>query len=135
MLPHFLVPESLRCEPRRFGHSTSMVRLLAVALASITVGAAQAGNAISPSLKIEHASPLVVRGLNFHARESVTVTAPAGRRMRIRTTATGGFLATFPQGDRCSGGQILARGAAGDQAILRLPPMMCLPAKGVPGAA
>ena len=105
-----------------------MVRLLAIATVAAAVAAASASAALKPTLTIEHSSPLVVRGLAFHARETVTVTAPAGR-LRVRASVNGSFLATFGTGtDRCSGGRIVAVGASGDRVVLKLPQMMCLPA-------
>lgn len=108
-----------------------MVRLLTLATVAAVAAVAAAAPAVAartPSLKIEKATPLVVRGLGFHARETVTLTAPVGR-LRMRTTATGGFLASFQSGvDRCSGGRIVAIGTSGDRVVLRLPQLMCAPA-------
>jgi hypothetical protein len=105
-----------------------MVRLFAVATVAATVAVASASAAQKPAIVIEHSSPLVVRGMGFHAREAVTVTAPFAR-LRVKSSTTGGFLASFNRGaDRCTGGRIVAVGASGDRVVMRLPPMMCLPA-------
>jgi hypothetical protein len=120
--------------PAEEGNNGIMMRLLTLALVVASVAAASASAvARAPSLKIERATPLVVRGLGFHAREIVTVTTSIGH-LRVRTTATGGFVASFRTGtDRCSGGRIVALGTTGDRAVLRLPQLMCAPA--APAAA
>jgi hypothetical protein len=98
--------------------------LLAVALALATPASA----ATIPALQLQHVRPMIVRGVGFHARESVSVTAPSGH-IRTKTNAAGSFVVTFQSGgDRCSGGRIVAIGARGEHAVLRLPPTMCLPA-------
>jgi hypothetical protein len=105
-------------------------RWLAFALTSAFVAAAPAAGARAPSLTIVHRTPLVVKGVAFRPRESVTVTTPAGR-MHVRTTANGSFLASFGAGlsDRCSGGaRIVAVSVAGERVVLRLPLTMCAPA-------
>jgi hypothetical protein len=105
-----------------------MVRLLTLTtlVASVAVGTGSA--ALKPSISIESSKPLVVRGLAFHAREVVTVTAPVGH-LRVHASVNGTFVATFRNGtDRCSGGRIVALGATGDRVVIKLPQMMCLPA-------
>jgi hypothetical protein len=98
--------------------------LLAVTLALATPASAATG----PALWLQHVRPLTVRGIGFHARESVSVTAPSGR-VRTKTNAAGSSVVTFQSvGDRCSGGRIVAIGARGERVVLRLPPTMCLPA-------
>jgi len=99
-----------------------MARMLVVLAAALIVAAPAAA---APRLTLVHSQPFVVRGLGFKPHERVVVRA-AARTVIVRTTSLGRFLATFTS-DRCSGGRVVAVGASGDQAVLRLPPAMCAP--------
>jgi hypothetical protein len=83
--------------------------------------------AAPPSLSVVARAPLVVHGAGFAARERVTLVA-AGRRLSLRASRSGAFSATLPTLDRCSAGRVIAVGASGDRAALRIPPVECAPA-------
>jgi hypothetical protein len=103
-----------------------MQRLLALALiAAAAAGPAAAGTRV-PVLRLLRAQPLTVRGVAFASSERVTLRSGLVVR-RVRTSPAGAFVAVLPV-DRCSGARILAVGARGDQALLRLPPIECAPA-------
>jgi len=99
--------------------------VLAVVSAAHAVAGSVGGS--GPTLRFVERHPLVVRGVGFHPSERVTVRAPNVVRV-VRTSATGVFradLGVLPA-DRCSVG-IVARGALGDRAQLKVR-AMCPPA-------
>src|SRR4051794_6452032 len=81
--------------------------------------------AATPPLALVHREPLVVRGTHFKAHERVAVRVNAVRVV-VRTSALGRFFTTLGV-DRCTGGRVVATGAAGEHAVLRLPPVECAP--------
>jgi hypothetical protein len=102
--------------------ATVLVLLLA---AGTQVGASLGSS--TPTLRVVERNPLVVRGVHFHPAERVTVRARHVVRV-VHTSATGVFrarLRALPT-DRCSFG-IVAVGARGDRAQLRVR-AMCPPA-------
>jgi hypothetical protein len=84
--------------------------------------------AVTPSLRVMGDT---VRGAHFAPRETVRVTflGPAPRtQRRIRTSATGTFTVQLPSFDPCTESlTILAAGARGDDARLKLPQRACPP--------
>lgn len=102
-----------------------MTRVLVI-LAAALLTAAPAAGTTHPSLALVRARPLTVRGTGFVARERVVVRSGQARVV-VRASGLGRFVAAFAAGDRCSGGRIDAVGAAGDHALLRLPPIECAP--------
>jgi len=84
--------------------------------------------AVLPSL---HVAGNTVRGAHFAPRETVRVTilGPAPRtQRRIRTSATGTFTVQLPTYDPCNMSlTVLAAGARGDAAQLKLPQRACPP--------
>lgn len=90
-----------------------------------------------PALKIAGFKPLVIHGAAFHPSERVRVTVFADKAIvRVtRTTTAGTFLARFSDvdlsSDRCGNGlMVMARGAIGDTARLKLPQTECAPSLG-----
>ena len=85
--------------------------------------------ALAPSLQIAGDT---VRGAHFKPREVVRVTilGPAPRtQRRMRASATGTFTVVVPAYDPCLESlTILAAGARGDDARLKLPQRACPPA-------
>jgi len=82
--------------------------------------------ALAASLTLVHRQPFVVRGTGFKAHERVVI-READVRVVVHTTALGRFVVSLGSVDRCTGGRVVAVGAAGDQAVLRLPPTACAP--------
>ena len=84
--------------------------------------------ALAPSL---HVTGQTVRGAHFAPREVVRVTilGPAPRiQRRVRTSATGTFTVPVPSFDPCTESlTIVAVGARGDDARLKLPQRACPP--------
>lgn len=69
--------------------------------------------------------PLTIDGTGFRPVEKVTIrTAKAS--MTVHASRLGRFRAEF-QGDRCTSGLVVAVGARGDRAQLRLPLALCPP--------
>jgi hypothetical protein len=81
----------------------------------------------APSLRLVTTTPLVVKGVNFHPGERVTVRVGTAKVV-VRAGVAGTFSVNLgaPLVDRCSSG-IVAAGARGDQAALFLR-AMCAPA-------
>jgi hypothetical protein len=105
-----------------------VARLVLLALLASALAAAAPALAAGPSLTVVRRSPLVVRGASFRPLETVTLTSTVGR-VRVRTTAKGTFVASFPgTTDRCTGGRLLAVSVNGERVTLRLPLTMCAPA-------
>jgi hypothetical protein len=106
-------------------HTPAMARVLVI-LAAALIAAAPAG-AARTTLTLVSRHPLAVRGVGFVPRERVAVNVGT-HRVVVRATTLGRVLATFSDVDRCSAGTVIAVGARGDRAVLRLPPVMCAPA-------
>jgi hypothetical protein len=107
----------------------AVVRLLALTVAAILVGAALATPA-KPRLRIAVEQPLLVVGTSFVSHERVRVEADGRfgtRSLRVRATAAGAFRVRFAKlrGDPCSLRSLTAVGAKGSRAVLRLPPGVC----------
>jgi hypothetical protein len=82
-----------------------------------------------PVLKLERSIPLTVRGLRFHARERVRVSAGA-RAARATAGSSGTFVVTIPGTTACNTVRVVARGSAGSFAVVKLLPSPdCLPAR------
>jgi hypothetical protein len=87
----------------------------------------------APSLTLVDRAPLTVTGAHFRSRELVRVTALVedGTAVRsVRAGKRGGFTARFPglTVGRCGAFRVVAKGATGTRAILKLfPPAGCQP--------
>jgi len=106
--------------------------VLISALLLVLVPAASA--TATPSLRLVTTTPLVVKGVNFHPGERVTVRVGTAKVV-VRAGVAGTFRVNLgaPLVDRCSSG-IVAAGAGGDQAALFLR-ALCAPASpGSPAA-
>jgi hypothetical protein len=110
------------------------MRRIATALVLLFVAGTQAAGAslghASPTLRVVTRYPVVVRGAHFRPTERVTVRAHHIVRV-VHSTETGAFRARLGTvaTDRCSS-WIVAVGARGDQARVRLrgPRPQCAPA-------
>jgi hypothetical protein len=103
--------------------------LLAALAAAVAVGGAL-GTPAKPNLRITGQHPLGVAGTAFESRELVKLQAFGSfgtRTLRIRTTADGTFAVHFRKvsGDPCVLRRLLAVGARGSRAGLRVPPGAC----------
>jgi hypothetical protein len=101
--------------------------LLAVMAASL---AASALAAPPPALKVMRERPLVVKGANFRANESVRVTVRTGERRLVKRTQAGprgGFTVEFRRKvDFCSSAlRILAQGSRTGTVRAKLPVRAC----------
>jgi hypothetical protein len=109
----------------RIAAAAGMVGLL---VASVVLAAASGGGP-SPKVTLVHNR---VHGTHFAARERVTVRlASAGVRTvrQARASASGSFATQVPSRDACLGPLVvMARGATGDRAHLKLPQRACPPA-------
>ena len=111
----------------------TVVALLIVALtAGGTAIAVGGSNRSQPHLRLSSATPLKARGSGFYAREHVRATARASGQARLRrvtTDARGTFSVSFGalSGDPCAGFTIVAVGARGDRADLKVPMRECPP--------
>jgi hypothetical protein len=111
----------------------TVVALLIVALTA--VGAAIAlGNSTrsQPRLRLVSAAPFKVRGAGFYGRERIRATAQTNGQVRLRrvtTDARGAFTVSFGALalDPCAGFTIVAVGARGDRAALKVPMRECAP--------
>jgi hypothetical protein len=90
-----------------------------------------------PTLRLLDRQPVEVHGAGFYRRERVRVTLVAARPYvrTVRSSATGTFNAAFADVsfpfDRCGNGwTLVARGARGDAATLKLPQPECPPQLG-----
>ena len=103
------------------------MRRIVVTSALVLALAPVAGAAATPSLRLVTRTPLVVKGVNFHPGERVTVRV-GDAKVVVRAGVAGTFRVNLgaPLVDRCSSG-IIAAGARGDQAALFLR-AMCAPA-------
>ena len=101
-----------------------------------TACAASGAGSSKPQLKLVGGS---VHGSHFASRELVRLSfvgpAPRAQR-RVHTSTSGTFAAAVPAAhDPCLGPLlVVARGASGDSARLKLPQRMCLPGAKTPGA-
>lgn len=106
--------------------AAAMVGLL---LASTALAATSGTAGRTPKLSIVRAT---VHGTHFRAGERVTISlASAGQHVtrHTRASASGGFAAQLPFSDPCLGTVVvIARGATGDGARLKLPQRACPPA-------
>jgi hypothetical protein len=114
--------------------------LAVLAIAAPAAGATASTHqtaAPKPKLRVFDGAPVRVTGVGFHARERVklTFTADGVWRKAVRATRAGRFAAVFPDAtlDRCMGYFVLARGASGAMATLKVMPMGCAPAGRGPG--
>jgi hypothetical protein len=111
----------------------SLYAILAVLAIAVPAAAATASSqtAPKPKLRVLDGTPVRVAGVGFHARERVklTFTADGVWHKALRATRTGRFTAVFPDAtlDRCMGYFVLARGASGALATLKVMPMGCAP--------
>jgi hypothetical protein len=109
------------------------VRKGLLALVASLLIAVPAAGATAPKAKLRmlSATPVRVSGIGFHARERVGVTLVTNVVWHkvLRATKAGRFVLSFPNAtlDRCSGYSVLARGAAGARASLRVMPLACAP--------
>ena len=117
----------------------SVGRGLLALVAALTVAVSAAGaTAPKAKLRILDTTPVVrISGVGFHARERVGVTLVTDVVWHkvLRATRAGRFVAAFPNAtvDRCSGYSVLARGAAGARASLKVMPFACAPSGRGPG--
>jgi hypothetical protein len=113
--------------------AVAVAAVLVVALASGSVIAA--GTQRKAHLRLASVKPLVVQGSAFRSRERVRLVVAASERVVrvIRADTRGGFTASFPHlfVDRCGDGlAIIASGAGGSRAALKLPGLECPPGLG-----
>lgn len=107
-----------------------MTRLsLIAAIAALTLAVpAFAASSARPTLSFANGK---VHGAHFHARERVRVTiqGPVDRRLIVRASKLGAFTLTkAPSMDPCTESfVIVAVGATGDKARMKLMPRMCPP--------
>lgn len=87
-----------------------------------------------PALKLLDTSPVVVRGLHFQSGERIRLTASiegVKNARVVRASAAGAFTVGFGKGsrvDRCGGAfVVVAIGARGSKALLKLPSRECAP--------
>src|SRR5919201_1980885 len=118
------------------GHDSGMPKtwfLALIAVAAVAAISAAGATTAAPTLSLAGRQPLVVRGTHFQPRERVRVTVYADetRTARVRASASGSFLVSFPGMvlvDRCTGLRVRAAGSQGRVALLKLPLPACLPA-------
>jgi hypothetical protein len=115
---------------------TPFAAIAAALLVAATACAASGAGSSKPQLKLVRGS---VHGAHFASRELVRLSfvgpAPRAQR-RVRSSASGTFAAALPAAaDPCLGPLlVVARGASGDSARLKLPRRACPPAAKTPGA-
>jgi hypothetical protein len=109
-------------------------RLIALALLALAllIPLGASATAPSPSLRIVRTAPLAVRGSHFAAAELVTIRVIGKStlaRKRVRTGPLGGFTVAFPtlMFDPCTISAIVATGASGSRAQLKVRPAQCPP--------
>lgn len=119
---------------------TALIVLVACCATASSISAGTSGKAI---LRLVDRDPLTVQGRGFKPRERVQVVASVPDsaqktavaemvRKTIRATATGSFRIVFSEisVDRCSLVRVIAVGARGSRAELKvLPSPMCTPAR------
>lgn len=102
----------------------SLIALAITVALGCSAGTALGGGfetALKPSLQIVRETPLTIRGRGFRARERVRLSA-AGRNWRLRATPRGTFVVVLESVDRCDIVRIVAVGAAGSRAVLKIFP-------------
>jgi hypothetical protein len=111
-------------------------RTLSLALLVAVCVIATADAKTPPKLRLADTQPVVVRGTGFKALERVTVTSvvEGARHVRVvRSTRTGGFVATFStivRLDPCNSSfRAFATGARGDKASLTVGQRACPPSE------
>lgn len=106
--------------------------IAALAALALAVPALGAGSS-RPTLTLTNGK---VHGSHFHTREVVRVTigAPIAKRLTVRASKLGAFTLTkVPNMDPCSDSVVIvAVGATGDTARMKLMPRMCPPAERAP---
>jgi hypothetical protein len=112
---------------------TTLVGVAAVAAAGVVVGASAGGSA-HPSLRLVDREPIRVRGEHFRPAEVVRLTVilnTSKTARHVRAGTKGRFVATFRGRawlGACSPGlTVLAVGARGSRALLKLPAAACPP--------
>lgn len=126
---------SHRVQPRRVVHTRGTtwalrIGLLALALA---LGASWAAGTGTPVLRLVDRSPLTVAGTSFEPREQVQLTVfvdDETTSRSVRAGSRGGFSVRFSalSVGRCDELRIVARGATGNRAVLKLfAPLACQP--------
>ena len=103
---------------------------LVVALAAALAVATASGAAAKPGIRITGQHPLAVAGTAFEPRELVRLQAFGTfgtRTLRIRATTAGTFAVHFARvsGDWCTLRRVIATGAGGSRAGVRVPPGAC----------
>jgi hypothetical protein len=114
---------------------TAFAAAAATLLVAATACAASGAGSSRPQLKLVRGS---VHGSHFASRELVRLSfvSPAPRaQRRVRSSASGTFATALPTAqDPCMGALlVVARGASGDSARLKLPQRACLPGAKIPG--
>jgi hypothetical protein len=115
----------------------AVLAVLAIAAPAAGATASTQTAAPKPKLRVFDGTPVRVTGIGFHARERVKLTFSADGVWRkvVRATRAGRFTAVFPDAivDRCMGYSVLARGASGAMASLKVMPFGCAPSGRGPG--
>jgi hypothetical protein len=111
--------------------------IVAFLLVALAWSGTASGVVSKPTLRLLDRQPVKVHGAGFVRNERVRVTVVADRRYvrTVRSSAGGTFTATFSDTsfsfDRCGNGwTVVARGARGDAATLKLPQPDCPPQPG-----
>jgi hypothetical protein len=117
----------LRLEMRIF-----VALMLGLFLAATAYAASGSGGSSSPHRARLTVDRGTVHGSRFAQGERVTIRiTAAGERVtrRIQASAAGSFATQLPYHDPCLGSiLVVARGASGDRASLKLPQKACAPA-------
>ena len=111
----------------------SAVAVLATIGLACTAGTAFGGSetVAKASLQVIDQAPMTIQGHGFRARESVRVSA-AGREWRLRASLRGSFKLTLRGVDGCRILRVVAVGAGGSRAILRILPLQQCAAAPIP---
>jgi hypothetical protein len=115
------------------------VAVAAVLMLVLAIPAQGASSGRRASLKLGSVAPLVIRGMQFGAREPVVVTYVAAdqttRRVGVRAKRDGSFEASFDlRLDRCAVFIVRAAGLRGSRAVLQVDPA-CKKDRGPPKRA
>ncbi len=110
----------------------ALVACLALGVAGTAAGLGIDASQKRPALRLVDRQPLILKGVRFKARERVRVVVEAadGEMVRVvRARVTGSFVASFGDVvfDRCTGLRVVATGARGSRASLKLPKPACPP--------
>jgi hypothetical protein len=110
------------------------MKALGVALLAALALAGLASASTRPSLRVLRLDPLTVRGTHFRAGERVRVTlryAETRKTRRVRVSSAGTFTTAFDtttQLDPCTSGfSVVAVGASGERAVVKVVPHECPP--------